>query len=93
MTSNPVDKIIELTSDSEEDDDEPEIDDICVSDTSYASFSNQRYNFVERSPISLEKGLFRVSGLLRIFFSVACCPSPMPEHRGPWTCRATSVRN
>ena len=44
MTSNPVDKIIELTSDSEEDDDESEIDDICVSDTSYASFSNQRYN-------------------------------------------------
>ena len=96
MASNPsasVDKIIELTDSEEEEntnseEDESEID-ICVRDTSCAPLSKQRYSFVEESPISLGKGFFGISGLLRIFFSVTCYTTPMPEHREPWAYRAT----
>ena len=100
MTSNPSDsddRIMELTSDSEEEEntnsegDESKLDDICVRDASCARLFQPTLYSVDGTPISLEKGLFEITGLLRIFFPVAFCSLPMPEHRGPWTYRATSV--
>ena len=98
MTSNPSDSdVVELTSDSEEEDntnseeDESEISgDICVRDTCCARLLPILY-FAEGSPISLKMGSFGITGLLRVFFSVAFCSTRMPQHRGPWNYRVTYV--